>query len=152
MPHLKTSIWGFRAWEWSFDDIFVCCLVPGLLLISLSTALPRCREAHCLPDGPHGSDRSPSPHQRVQLLIEGARPRWVAALGFPVASKEVFESVATLLQCPQEALCTQPLRNGPVHLAVLVTGAKLFREWGLTKNGQEGLGLLVAPVHACCQE
>lgn len=76
----------------------------------------------------------------------------MAALGFPVASQEVFEPVATLLQCPQEALCTQPLRNGPVHLAVLVTGAKLFGKWGLTENGQEGLGLLVAPVHTCCQE
>uniref|UniRef100_A0A9L0T9S6 Uncharacterized protein n=1 Tax=Equus caballus TaxID=9796 RepID=A0A9L0T9S6_HORSE len=87
-----------------------------------------------------------------ELLIEGACPWWVATLGFPVASKEVLESVATLLQCPQEALCTQPLCNGPVHLAVLVTGAKLFREWRLTENGQEGLGLLVAPVHTCCQE
>lgn len=76
----------------------------------------------------------------------------MAALGFSVASKEVFESVATLLQGPQEALCTQPLCNGPVYLAVLVTGAKLLREWGLTENGQEGLGLLVAPVHTCCQE
>ena len=73
----------------------------------------------------------------------------MAALGFSVASKEVFESVATLLQGPQEALCTQPLCNGPVHLAVLVTGAQLLRERGLTENGQEGLGLLVAPVHTC---
>lgn len=76
----------------------------------------------------------------------------MAALGFPVASKEVFESVATLLQSPQEALCTESLCNGPVHLAVLVTGAKLFREWGLTEDGQEGFGLLIAPVHTCCQE
>lgn len=76
----------------------------------------------------------------------------MAALGFPVVPEEVFDPVATLLQCPQEALCTQPLCDGPVHLTVLVTGAKLFREWGLTEDGQEGLGLLVAPVHACCRE
>ena len=76
----------------------------------------------------------------------------MAALGFPVASKQVFEPVATLLQGPQEALCTQPLCDGPVHLAVLVTGVKLLGEWGLTEDGQEGLGLLVAPVHTCCQE
>uniref|UniRef100_A0A8C0W433 Uncharacterized protein n=1 Tax=Castor canadensis TaxID=51338 RepID=A0A8C0W433_CASCN len=88
----------------------------------------------------------------IQFFIEGTCPWWAAALGFPVASKEVFESIATLLQCPQKAQCTQPFCNGPVYLAVLVTGAKLFRKWGLTKNCQEGLGFLVAPVHTCCQE
>uniref|UniRef100_A0A671DIU8 Uncharacterized protein n=1 Tax=Rhinolophus ferrumequinum TaxID=59479 RepID=A0A671DIU8_RHIFE len=74
-------------------------------------------------------------------------PRWVAALGFPVIPQEVFDPVATLLQCPQEAPCPQPLGNGPVHLAVLVASPELFREGGLTQNGQESLGLLVAPVH-----
>uniref|UniRef100_A0A8C5Z891 Uncharacterized protein n=1 Tax=Marmota marmota marmota TaxID=9994 RepID=A0A8C5Z891_MARMA len=139
-------------WDWWFDDSFICCLIPVLLVINLSTSLPRPGETCGLPDSLHGPDCSPSPHQGVQLLIEGALPWWVAALCFPIASKEVFESVATLLQCPQEAQCTQPLCNGPIHLAVLVTGAKLFREWGLTENCQEGLGLLIAPVHTCCQE
>lgn len=76
----------------------------------------------------------------------------MGALGFPVVPQEVFESVATLLQCPQEALCTESFCNGPVDLAVLVTSAKLFRKWGLAENGQKGLGLLIAPVHTCCQE
>lgn len=75
----------------------------------------------------------------------------MAALGFSVAPKKVFEPVATLLQSPQEAQRTQPLCHSPVHLAVLVTGAKPFRERGLTENCQEGLGLLEAPVHTCCR-
>lgn len=76
----------------------------------------------------------------------------MAALGFPVASKKVFEPVSALLQRPQEAQRAQPLRDGPVHLAVLVRGTQLLSKGGLTEDCQEDLGLLEAPVHACCQK
>lgn len=139
-------------WSWRLHGIFICHLNPCLLGANLSIALPRSLEMHWIPEGAHGSDSCPSPHQWIHLLKEGACPWWMGALGFPVVPQEVFESVPTLLQCPQEALCTESFCNGPVHLAVLVTSAKLFWKWGLAENGQEGLGLLIAPVHTCCQE
>lgn len=76
----------------------------------------------------------------------------MAALGFPVASKKVLESVAALFQRPQETQRTQPLCDGPIYLAILVAGAKLFGERGLTENFQKDLGLFEAPMHACCQK
>lgn len=138
---MLTCVWSFRP-----HGISTCHLTPDLNTVSLRVA------PGALLDSPQGPDCDPSPHQRIQLLIERARPRWMAALGFAIASKEVFESVATLFQCPQEAQGTQPLCDGPVHLAVLVTGAELLREWRFTEDCQEGLGFLVAPVHTCCRE
>uniref|UniRef100_A0A8C0SYL3 Uncharacterized protein n=2 Tax=Canis lupus familiaris TaxID=9615 RepID=A0A8C0SYL3_CANLF len=71
---------------------------------------------------------------------------WMTTLDFPVALLQTFKLGPTLFQGPKEAILSEPLSHGPVHLAVSMTVSERLIKLSLTENCKESSGLFIAPI------
>lgn len=128
-----------------FSDL---CGLPILL-----TPLSRLRSPSLLARNStacHLGCRGPGAGHGIHFLIKDRKLRHTAWPHLVVPRPQAVELGATLLWRAQKALLPQLFCHRPVGLAVL-TSLEFLMMLTIQEDGQERLGLVVAPLHTCCQ-